>query len=110
MHTTKIANRGSRRNNTMVDGTDEDVEKNLKKTRKSADPYLNSIDPPGLEGTGLGKNNEEFIEFERGEEKEELRKESDSYSEDSFAELPSDKKVNKRKGKADEIKETSTHE
>ena len=77
---------------------DETVEKDLKKQRKWTDPYLNSVEPPGLEGTGLGKNNEEFIEFETGEEKEEEKKESDDYSEHSFEE-PSEKPT-RRKAKS----------
>ncbi len=90
----------------MSDPMDEIVEKDLKKTRKWIDPYMNSAEPPGLEGTGLGKNDEEFIEFERGEEKEEERKESDDYSEDSF-EKPSDKKLTGRKTKSDETEDIS---
>ena len=74
----------TKQRNILSDPMDDIVEKDLKKSRKSNDPYLNSIDPPGLEGSGLGKGNEEFIEFERGEEKEELKKDSEGYSEDSF--------------------------
>jgi hypothetical protein len=88
--------RGEGANSFMSDPMDEIVEKDLKKSRKWADPYLNSVDPPGLEGTGLGKNNEEFIEFERGEEKEEERKESPSYTEDSFEASPPPQPAKKR--------------
>jgi len=90
----------------MSDPMDDVVEKDLKKTRKSNDPYVNSVDPPGLEGSGLGENNEEFIEFERGEEKEEGKKESDTYSEDSF-ENESDKKLTGRKAKTPETEDVS---
>jgi hypothetical protein len=90
----------------MADPMDETVEKDLKKQRKWTDPYANSVDPPGLEGTGLGENDEEFIEFERGEEKEEERKDSDSYSEDSFQE-PSEVKPTERKAKSTDSEEAT---
>jgi hypothetical protein len=90
----------------MSDPMDDIVENDLKKTRKSNDPYMNSVDPPGLEGSGLGKNDEEFIEFERGEENEEEKKESDDYSEDSF-EKPSDKKLTGKKAKSPETEDVS---
>ena len=74
--------------------SDETVERAIKKEKKWRDPYVNSIDPPGLEGTGLGKKNEEFIEFEKEEEKED----PDSPSGDSFEELSSDKEKDSTEG------------
>jgi hypothetical protein len=79
---------------------DEIVEKDLKKSRKWTNPYLNSVDPPGLEATGLGKNNEELVEFERGEEKEEEKKESGDYSEDSFEASSLENEATQRKTKS----------
>lgn len=77
------------------DPTDEVVEKAIKKERKAKDPYVNSIDPPGLEGTGLGKKNEEYIEFEREEEKEDPEGPTD---ETTFEELSSDKEKDATEG------------
>lgn len=51
------------------DPTDEIAENAIKNSQKYKDPYVNSIDPPGIEGTGLGKKDEEYIEFVEGEEK-----------------------------------------
>jgi len=93
----------------MSDPMDEIVENDLKKTRKSTDPYLNSIDPPGLEGTGLGKNDEEFIDFQKGEAKEEERKESEDYSEDSFEEIPADRGLSRKKAKEIGSEDASEH-
>ena len=52
------------------DPVDELTEKTIKKERNHLDPYKNSIDPPGLEGTGLGKHDEEYGEFEKGEDRD----------------------------------------
>jgi len=52
------------------DPVDEIAERAIRKERNHLNPYENSIDPPGLEGTGLGKNDEEYVEFVKGEERD----------------------------------------
>ncbi len=85
------------------DPMDETVEKAIKKERKSKDPYLNSIDPPGLEGTGLGKKREMYSEFEKEEEKDD----PEGPTGDTFEELSSDKETDTTEG---EITDTEDYE
>jgi hypothetical protein len=86
-----------------ADPTDAVVEKAIKKERKWRDPYLNSIDPPGFEGTGLGKDNEELAEFEKEEEKED----PEGQIRDTFEDLSSDKEKDTTEG---EITDTEGYE
>ena len=74
--------------------SDETVEKSIRKERKWRNPYENSVDPPGLEGTGLGKGNEEFTVFEREEEKED----PEGPDKDTFDDLSSDKESDTTEG------------
>ena len=83
--------------------SDDVIEKEIKKERKSKDPYINSIDPPGLEGTGLGKDNEEFIEFEKEEEQDD----PEGPIGDTFEDISSDKEKDTTEG---EITDTGGYE
>ena len=74
--------------------SDDVIEKAIKRERKSKDPYVNSIDSPGLEGTGLGKDNEEFGDFE----KEEERDDPEGPDGDTFEEISSDKEKDTTEG------------
>ena len=85
------------------DPMDEVVEKEIKKERKWKDPYVNSIDPPGLEGSGLGKDNEEYIEFVNEEEKDD----PEGPSGNIFEDMSSDKEKDTTEG---EITETEGYE
>ena len=85
------------------DPMDEIVEKEIKRERKRRDPYVNSIDPPGLEGTGLGKKHEENVEFERGEEKDD----AEGPEGDSFEELGSDKEEDTTEGELTDNEESA---
>ena len=86
------------------DPTDEIVEKAIKREKKSKDPYVNSIDPPGLEGTGLGKKHERFIEFEREEERDDPEAPT---GENTFEELSSDKEEDTTEGEITDTEESS---
>ncbi len=86
------------------DPTDERLEKTIKKERKAKDPYINSIDPPGLEGTGLGKKDEEFMEFEREEEKEDPES---PVGETTFEELSSDSEKDTTEGEITDTEDYS---
>jgi hypothetical protein len=83
--------------------SDDVIEKAIKKERKSKDPYVNSIDPPGLEGTGLGKDNEEYGDFVKEEEKDD----PEGPIGDSFEDLSSDKEKDTTEG---EITDTEGYE
>ena len=76
------------------ESSDEKVEKTIKKERKWRDPYTNSIDPPGLEGTGLGKGQEEYSEFEKEEENDD----PEGPDKDTFEDLSSDKEDDTTEG------------
>ena len=88
---------------TAEDPMDEIVEKEIKRERKWRDPYVNSIDPPGLEGTGLGKDNEEYSDFVKEEEKED----PEGPSGNTFEEVSSDKEKDTTEG---EITDTEGYE
>ena len=81
--------------------SDEIAERALKKGRHRSDPYSNSIDPPGLEGTGLGKNEEETRNIEDGEENEDPIGPAGS----EFYDISSDKEEDTTEG---EITDTET--
>ena len=83
--------------------SDETVEKAIKKERKWRDPYTNSIDPPGLEGTGLGKGNEEYSDFEKEEEKED----PEGPTGDEFEDLSSDKEKDSTEGEITDTDESA---
>jgi hypothetical protein len=77
------------------DPVDEISERAIKKEKNHDDPYANSIDPPGLEGTGLGKNDEEYDEFVKGEDRDDPEK---PVGRTTFERLSSDKEEDTTEG------------
>jgi len=74
--------------------SDEDTEKALKKARRFWDPNANSIEPPRLEGSGLGKKKEETRNIMSGEESED----SVGPEGDEFYEISSDEEEDTTEG------------
>jgi hypothetical protein len=86
------------------DPQDEIAEKAIRKEKKWMDPYENSIDPPGLEGTGLGKKKEMRREFVKGEENEDPEA---PVGESTFEDLSSDKEKDSTEGEITDTDESA---
>lgn len=86
------------------DPQDERVERAIKRERDYMDPYKNSIDPPGLEGSGLGKKDEEYLEFAKGEEKADPEK---PVGRSNFEKLSSDSEEDTTEGEITDTDESA---